>query len=204
MRYFLLAFVLAVVVVIGLAGFRGDISRRPPIEVFPDMDRQPKPRPQARSEFFADGRSSRLPVEGTVARGSAFVESPLSTGMEEGSTNFVAAIPMQVTAELMAKGAERYQIFCAPCHSPTGDGNGITKPFGMGVVANLHDARIIQMTDGEIYHVITQGRNLMMPYDAQLSIEERWAVVAYLRALQLARLGAPDELPEAQRAPFVN
>ena len=202
MRYFLVGFLLVVAMVIGLAGFRGDISRRPGIEVFPDMDRQPKVRPQTPSEFFADGRASRLPVEGTVARGSTYLVTPVTTGTEEGSTNFVAAIPLEVTAELMARGREKFQIFCAPCHSPVGDGNGITKSFGMGVVANLHDARIVQMPDGEIFHVITHGRNLMMPYASQITPEDRWAVVAYVRALQLARLGTAEDLPEAQRAAF--
>ena len=97
MRYFLLAFVLAVGLVIGIAGKRGKISRKPPLEVFSDMDRQPKIRPQTPSEFFADGRASRLPVDGTVARGSHFLEEPLNTGMVTGTTNLVAVNPMKVT-----------------------------------------------------------------------------------------------------------
>lgn len=200
MRYFLLGFLLIVVMVIGLAGFRGDISRQPGIVVIPDMDRQPKLRPQEPSEFFADGRASRLPVEGTVARGSAYAETPISRGMPLGSTNFLETIPVQVTPQLMARGQERYQIFCAPCHSPTGDGNGITKAFGMGVVANLHDPRIVQMPDGEVFYVITHGRNLMMPYASQIEPMDRWAVVAYVRALQLARLGGPEDLAGGQPA----
>ena len=200
MRYFLLGFLLIVVMAVGLAGFRGETSRKPPIIVIPDMDRQPKLRPQEPSEFFADGRASRLPVAGTVARGSAYAETSISRGMEEGSTNFLQTIPVQVTPQLMARGQDRYQIFCAPCHSPTGDGNGVVKTFGMATVANLHDPRIVQLPDGEVFYVITHGRNTMMPYEAQLEPIDRWAVVAYVRALQLARLGGPEDLAGAQPA----
>ncbi len=194
MRYFLLAFLIALALVVGIAGSRGKLSRKPPIEVFPDMDRQPKIRPQTPSAFFADGRSSRLPVEGTVARGSDFLEAPINTGLVTGTTNFVAVNPLKITPELMARGQNRYQIYCAPCHSPLGDGNGITKNFGMAVVANLHDPRIVGLSDGELFYVITHGRNLMGPYRSQIEIEDRWAIVAYVRALQLSALGTQEDL----------
>jgi len=201
MKYFLLAFFIAIVLVTGIAGSRGKLSRKPPIEIFPDMDRQPKIRPQTPSAFFADGRASRLPVQGTVARGSHFLESPTTTGLVTGTTNFVATNPLQVTTQLMARGQQRYQIYCAPCHSPLGDGNGITKSFGMNVLASLHDPRIVQMGDGELFHVITHGRNLMGPYASQIEVEDRWAVVAYLRALQLSALGAQEDLSAPLQPP---
>ena len=94
MRYVLFSLILVVVAVVSIAGFRGSISRKPPIEIFPDMDRQPKIRPQTPSAFFADGRASRLPVEGTVARDSHFLENALTTGLVQGSTNFVAVNPV--------------------------------------------------------------------------------------------------------------
>ena len=194
MRYFLLVFVILVALIAGIAGSRGKLSRKPPIEVIPDMDRQPKIRPQTPSAFFADGRASRLPVAGTVARGSHFLEAPVNTGLVPGTTNFVTFNPLKVTPELMARGQQRYQIYCAPCHSPLGDGNGITKSFGMAVVANLHDPRLVQMTDGELFHVITHGRNLMGPYASQIVVEDRWAVIAYVRALQLSALGTQEDL----------
>ena len=189
MRYFVFILLLVVVAVVSIAGFRGSVSRKPPIEVLPDMDRQPKIRPQTPSTFFADGRASRLPVEGTVARNSHYLENALTTGLVEGSTNFVAINPVQVTETVMERGKQRYQIYCSPCHGLTGDGNGITKQFGMSVVANLHDPRIVEMPDGEIFHVITHGRNLMGPYNSQVEIEDRWAIVAYVRALQFAQYG---------------
>ena len=194
MRYFLLAFIIAVALVVGIAGSRGKLSRKPPIEVIPDMDRQPKIRPQTPSAFFADGRSSRLPVEGTVARGSAFLDAPINTGLVTGTTNFVANNPIKVTPELMARGQNRYQIYCAPCHSPLGDGNGIIKQFGMATVVSLVDPRIVAMPDGEIFHVVTHGRKTMGPYASQVEIEDRWAIVAYVRALQLSALGTQEDL----------
>jgi mono/diheme cytochrome c family protein len=198
-RYFLLIFLIGLALAVGIAGKRGSLSRKPPIEVFSDMDRQPKIRPQTPSDFFADGKASRLPVQGTVSRGSHFLENPTTTGLVTGTTNFVAVNPMKVTEQLMARGQQRYQIYCTPCHSPVGDGNGITKSFGMAVVATLHDPRIVGLPDGELFHVITHGRNLMGPYASQIEVEDRWAIVAYVRALQLAALGRQEDLqPPAQ------
>jgi mono/diheme cytochrome c family protein len=198
--YFCLGFLLLSLATFAIAGKRGSLSRKPPIEVFPDMDRQPKIRPQTPSAFFADGRSSRLPVEGTVARGSHFADVPMNTGRMTGSTNFVEANPLPISELVMERGRERYAISCLPCHSPIGDGNGVTKKFGMAIVANLHDKRIVQMTDGELFNVITFGRNNMGPYGDKVTPEDRWAIIHYLRALQLARLGTPEDLQPAQRA----
>ena len=197
--YFCLGFLLLSLAVFAVAGKRGSMSRKPPIELIPDMDRQPKIRPQEPNAFFADGRGSRLPVEGTVARGSNWQDIPLNTGRESGSTNFVAANPLPVNELVMARGRERFGISCAICHGPTADGNGVTKKFGMAIVANLHDRRIVEMSDGELFSVITHGRNNMGPYGDKLTPEDRWAVIYYLRSLQLARLGYPEDLTPAQR-----
>src|SRR6266568_219521 len=116
MRYVLLLFALSAVMVVAIAGKRGERSRRPPIEIFPDMDRQPKLRPQTVNAFFRDRLSSQLPVAGTVARGSPYEDSPVNTGRIPGTTNFVATIPVPVTAQLLARGQERFNINCAPCH----------------------------------------------------------------------------------------
>ncbi len=199
MRYFLLALVLAVALVFGLAGKRGRISHKPPIEIFSDMDRQPKIRPQTPSVFFADGRASRLPVEGTVARGSQFLEEAMSTGQIPGTTNFVAVTALKVTDQVMARGQQRFQIYCSPCHGLQGDGNGVVKNLGLATVRSLHEPRIVQMGDGEIFYVITNGRNTMGPYASQVPAQDRWAIVAYVRALQLAQLGQPGDLPPNQK-----
>jgi mono/diheme cytochrome c family protein len=199
MRYFVLIFVLTCAVIAGVFGQRGKISRKPPLEVFSDMDRQPKIRPQTPSDFFADGKSSRLPVEGTVARGSHYLDEPLNTGLVTGTTNFLAATPIRVTDQVMARGHQRFEIYCTPCHGLQGDGNGVIKNFGLATTRSLHEPRIVQMTDGEIFNVITHGRNTMGAYASQIRAEDRWAVVAYVRALQLAQLGQPGDLPPDQR-----
>ena len=121
MRYFLLTFGLVVVGVMLVAGKRGDMTRRPPIELFADMDRQPKLRPQQLNAFFPNGISSQLPPPGTVARGSPFQDNAINTGKVPGTTNWVETIPVPVTATLLARGQERYTINCAPCHARTGD-----------------------------------------------------------------------------------
>ena len=87
-----------------------------------------------------------------------------------------------------------------PCHGAQGDGNGITKKYGMAVVANLHDKRIVELTDGEIFNTITYGKGLMGPYGPNVTVEDRWAIIAYLRALQLSQLGTVDDVPEQMRS----
>ncbi|MFN7139138.1 MAG: c-type cytochrome [Limisphaerales bacterium] len=210
MRYFLVFWLLLCVAVVAIAGFRGSTSRRPPIEIFPDMDRQPKLRPQTTFDFFPDGRSSRLPVEGTIAYSKArqvgneevyaFQDHPVNTGRQIGSTNFIENIPVPVTEQLMARGQDRYAISCLPCHGATGDGKGITTRFGMAVVANLHDPRIVRQTDGELFQTITHGRGLMGAYGHIIEPNDRWAIIAYTRALQLARLATPEDVPAELRA----
>jgi len=213
MRYFLLIFVLIAVAVVGVAGFRGDKSRKPPLEIFPDMKRQPKLRPQTANAFFADGLSSRLPVAGTIPRsqpihaGNQLVypwqDSPVTTGFITGTTNFVETNPLPVTDELLQRGEQVFNINCAACHSRLGDGNGVPKRIGaMTVVANLHDKRIVELTDGELFNTISNGKNLMPGYAANVPIQDRWAAIAYLRALQLSRLGSVEDVPEAMREKF--
>lgn len=200
MRYLVLGFILLCAVVVSVAGFRGGTSRRPPIEVFPDMDRQPKLRPQTLNSFFADGSSSRPPVPGTVARGARYEDMPANTGRIPGTTNFVETIPVPITAQLLARGQQRYQINCSPCHGALGDGNGITKKYGMVAVKNLHEPPIVRQPDGEIFNTITYGKNLMGAYGPNVPIEDRWGIIAYLRALQRSRLGTIEDVPEPLRA----
>jgi len=192
---------LAVVAVISIAGFRGSKSRRPPIEVFPDMDRQFKLRPQTKAGFYAwaNNDSSRLQVAGTVAQRDGFYDNTTwaqnarNTGKENGA--FVELNPLPINLQLVQRGQERFGIYCQPCHGAQADGNGITKKLGMTTVANLQDQRIIRMTDGEIFNTISYGKNTMQGYAAQVPVEDRWAIVSYLRALQLSRLGTEAEVP---------
>ena len=211
MRYFLVIFGLCVLVVMGVLGKRGQHFRKPSLYIFPDMEWQLKLRPQKDNAFFTNGLSSQLPVAGTIPRSAPllvgnervypFEDAPVNTGRVTGTTNFVENNPFPITRQLLERGRQRFQINCSPCHGATADGNGITKKIGaMAVVANLHDKRIVEMADGELFFVITNGRNLMGAYGANVTVEDRWAVIAYLRALQLARLGSIDDVPPELRA----
>ena len=214
MRYLLSILLIGAAIgaaVFGTFGLQGKLSRKPPMELFPDMDRQAKLRPQEPTHFFASGVSSQLPPAGTIARSQpietakgavyAFEDSPVNTGKISGTTNFVELNPLAVNAELLRRGREQFNIYCAPCHGALGDGNGITKKLGvMPAVANLHDKRMVEMTDGEMFNTITRGKGLMAAYGATVTAQDRWAIVAYTRALQLSWLGSPDELSAEQRA----
>lgn len=202
MRYFLLIFALTVLTVAIIAGRRGELTRHRPIEVFPDMDRQPKLRPQTGDRFFANGLSSQLPVPGTVARGAAYEDSAVNTGKIPGTTNWVESIPVPVTETLLARGQERFNIYCSRCHGETGAGNGIATKFGMAVIANLHDTtgrKIPQQPDGQIFNTITYGKNLMGAYGGLIPVEDRWAIIAYVRALQFSQLATLNDVPAARR-----
>lgn len=196
----------------GILGLQGKMSRKPPFELFPDMDRQAKLRPQEPFKFMANGVSSQLPPVGTVPRSEAvrtvngavygFENSAVNTGRVAGTTNFVETNPLPVDMALLQHGRERFDIYCAPCHGGLGDGNGITKKIGvMAAVANLHDKRIVEQTDGEVFNTITHGKGVMGALGPLMPASDRWSVVAYLRALQLSRLGTKDELPPVPQAP---
>ncbi len=211
--YIFLILLTGVAVGVGIAGRQGRSSRQPPIEVFPDMDRQLKLRPAQPNDFFTNGLSSQLPPTGTIAQGAPlqtvsgavypFEDAPVNTGRVTGTTNFVGTNPLSVTGLLLWRGRERFNIYCTPCHGALGDGNGITKKLGvMPTVANLQDKRIVEMTDGEIFNTITHGKSTMGAYGPILPVADRWAVIAYLRALQLSQLGSVDDLPSDQRAAF--
>ncbi len=184
-------------VAVGILGFQGRMSRKPPFELFPDMDRQAKLRPQEPNHFFPNGVSSQLAPEGTVARGTpiqtadgpvfGFENSPVNTGCVAGTTNFVETNPLAVNEALIRRGQDRF------------DGNGITKKLGvMPAVANLHDNRIVKLTDGEIFNTITHGKGVMGAVGPLLPTADRWAVVAYLRTLQLSWLGTTNDLSAAE------
>ncbi len=211
MRYFLALFIVSVAVVVGVFGLRGTHSRKPPLYIFPDMERQMKLRPQKPNSFFPNGLSSQIPVPGTVARAAliqtaagpvyGYEDAPVNTGFVTGTTNFVEVNPLRITAGLLKRGQQRFTINCSPCHGQLADGNGITKKIGaMPVVANLHDKRIVSMADGELFYVITNGRNQMGAYGPNVTVEDRWAIIAYLRALQLSELGTLEDLPQELRA----
>ncbi|MFO1450574.1 MAG: cytochrome c [Opitutaceae bacterium] len=201
MRYVYLTTFFVVVLTVGVLGFRGCTATKPPLEVFPDMDRQGKYRPQAESAFFADGRTDRPLPMGVVARGDLRADVALYQG--KGPTGeWVRGIPAAITvdARLLQRGKERYTIYCAPCHGALGDGNGITKSYGMGATPSYHDDRIRIQAEGELFNTITNGKATMLPYADKLEPSDRWAVVAYVRALQRARAGTVADVPASHKA----
>lgn len=203
MRHLYLATLFACVLGVSILGFRGETFTLPPIDIFPEwafpsMENQPKLRPQGHSAFFADGRADRTPPVRTVARGMLREDDHLYRGKDAAGA-FAPGLPAGLTADLklLERGRDRYQIYCAPCHSATGDGKGITSRYGMGATPTYHDDRLRTMPDGEIYNTITNGKNTMLPYADKLIPEDRWAVVAYVRALQRAQQGKPADVTDA-------
>jgi mono/diheme cytochrome c family protein len=202
LRYFYLILGLALLAIIAIAGWRGTHSDKPPLELFPDMKRQPKVRAQRESRFFADGAASRMPVAGTVSRQEPAALDYASTGKM--GDKWGDGIPIEIDAAAMARGQERYMINCAICHGPLGDGQGVVAKIGIPETANLQQDRIRQMADGEIFNVITNGKGeegkwTMFPYRANISIEDRWKIIAYLRALQRSQNMPLAEVPEPLR-----
>lgn len=197
MRYVYLIFIFVVIAVVSVLGFRGAKFDKPPIEVFDDMDHMPKYHPQSESAFFADGRSDRLPVPNTVARGT-FIEDPYMAIGKKGDA-YGSGFPIEVDHAAMERGEERYNIYCAVCHGAAGDGKGRTADYGMTAIANLTMAPYTDMSEGEIFHYIGNGSRSgrMLGYKEKLSVEDRWKVVLYVRALQRAANGTADDLTPA-------
>ena len=224
LRYFFLIFFVAVVCVVSLLGFRSDnilgLGRRsplPPLQIFPDMKHQPKFQPQHDTTFFADGRAARAPIPGTVPIGYTLPHAYYQTGASNrsetsGFSNFPDyfntgkigdvygdGFPVDVNETLLARGQERFNISCAICHGAAAAGDGIIKSYGLVTVASLQDERIRTMPDGQIFSTITNGKNTMGAYGPLIAVEDRWAVIAYLRALQKSQNAKLAELPEAQQ-----
>jgi len=162
---------------------QGCKSSRPPIHVNPNMDWQPRYEAQEASEFFYNGATMRTPVAGTVARGWLREDTRLHTG-KDAAGEYLAESPLASTDELAARGAARYAIFCQPCHSEIGDGDGIITKYGGVPVVSYHEERILNMPDGEIFETITQGKGLMSGYAHVIPAEDRWAIIQHIRGLQ--------------------
>ena len=223
LRGFFLIFLLFTIAIVAVFGFRGQKSTGPPLEVFPDMVRQMKVRAQAPLGFFADGRGARAPVAGTVPIGYEMpkAQNPETQATEVGPWSHPNAsfssgtdyyntgkmgdqwgtgIPLQVTPDLMERGQQRFNITCVMCHGATAAGNGIVKQHGLATVVSLQDDRIRKMSDGEIFNTITNGKNTMMAYGPNIIVPDRWAIIAYLRALQRSQNAAIADVPGEHRA----
>ena len=219
LRFFFSLMLIGGAAVLALAGFRDSTflsskSLVPPIEIFPDMDHQPKFQPQHENAFFADGLSARKPVAGTIPIGYSlpgyYLQSGAKNGTfaQEGFTNtpdyfntgrfgdvFGDGIPTEVTEALVKRGQERFNIHCTACHGKVGMGNGIVSNYGLVAVANLQLDLYKTMPDGQLFYTITNGKNNMGAYGPNIAVEDRWAIVSYIRALQRSQSGKLADLP---------
>lgn len=212
MRNVYLATAFLVVLAVSVLGLRGTKFTQAPMDVFPEwafpgMKRQPKYKPQGSSEFFADGRAARPLPAGVVPANYGPLGQELQTDahyaagkLEDGA--FASGFPasVEVDLKLLEHGQDRFTIYCAPCHGALGDGNGITRQYGMGATPTFHDERLRIMPEGEILNTIIHGKGNMLSYADKLSPDDRWAVIAYVRALQRAQNGSPADVPMAHKS----
>ncbi len=158
-----------------------------------DMHLQPKYNPEVPSNFFTDGRSAREPVPGTIARGELHADELLYTGRING--NVANVFPFAITPEDLNRGRKRYNIYCSPCHDYAGYGNGMIVQRGFPEPPSYHIDRLRNAPVGHLFDVITSGYGIMYSYAARIPAEDRWRIVAYIRALQLSQHAAVQDVP---------
>jgi mono/diheme cytochrome c family protein len=163
-----------------------------------DMHDAPRYDPLEASTFFADGRGSRMLVTNTVARGTLREDLHLYQGKIDGQLTDM--FPMPVTAEVMARGQERFNVFCSPCHGRTGQGNGMVVQRGFRAPPSYHDERLRNAPVGYFFDVMTNGFGAMPDYATQVPVPDRWAIAAYIRALQFSQRATVNEVPADRRA----
>lgn len=169
-------------------------------EIRKAMYDQPKYRPLQKSDFFADGRASRMLIEGTVARGELRDDEFLYTGKEDGAE--ATRFPFPITKEVLLRGQQRYNIYCTPCHDYAGTGQGMVVQRGFKQPTSFHDPRLRSSNPGYFFTVITGGFGQMPNYADQIPVKDRWAIIAYIKALQLSQHATLDDVPESERAQF--
>jgi hypothetical protein len=163
-----------------------------------DMHIQPKYLPYEPTTFFADGRSERQPVPGTVARGQLRLDDLLFTGTENGAES--NRFPFPITKADLDRGRERFNIYCTPCHDYTGSGNGMIVQRGFPHPPSFHTDRLRQAPVGHFFGVMTNGFGAMYSYADRVDVGDRWRIAAYIRVLQLSRNATVDDVPEADRS----
>lgn len=181
-----------------LSCFQGRPSEDPPIHVNPNMDNQEKYLANESSNFFADGATNRMPIPGIVATNEFIEDFPYYLGKEE-SGQYVTKSPVPFTTRTLARGQQRYKIYCAPCHGRVGDGKGIVVNRGYMPPPTFHSANIRSYPDGQIFDIISNGIRNMPSYRHQIQVEDRWAIVAYFRALQRAQNASINDIPTQMR-----
>jgi mono/diheme cytochrome c family protein len=193
MKYFFVALIGLVAVWIVVLGVQGDRHASRPWQWLNEMDQQQKFKPQSESGFYADGRSARMPIPGTIPTSKPVEQDYLLTGTI--GNQWGDGIPVPVTMDLLRRGQERYTINCAVCHGTYGNGQGITTKYGLTGVANLLQDNYRKMTDGEIFNTIGNGKGQMMGYGGNLVPADRWAIVTYVRVLQKAQAATLEDVP---------
>jgi mono/diheme cytochrome c family protein len=183
-------------------------QRQPRIDIFQGMGAQPKLKPQAKNPLFADHRAMRMPVPGTVARGQLRADDHFEHGkvQVDGQWQWAEQYPDQVelTEQLLERGRERFNIFCAPCHGRSGHGQGTVPKAAeeLGTpwnVTSVHAEGVRQQSLGELYNTVKWGKNTMPGYGSQIDTADRWAIVAYMRALQLSQAATVEDVPADRR-----
>lgn len=155
-----------------------------------DMQDQPRYKPFAATDFFGDGRSARPTIDDTVARGQLHLDEARYTGKENGQD--IDYFPIQITRADVARGQERFDIFCSPCHGRLGDGRGMIVMRGLRQPPNYHDPRLVNAPVGHFFDVMTNGYGAMYSYASRVPVDDRWRIAAYIRALQLSENAPPD------------
>lgn len=183
-----------------IARARTTPQRTPRMMIIPDMDKQQKFRPQSVNPIFADSRADRRPVAGTVAQGQLNDDLHMVRGLVDGA--WAVDFPMSVTEAMIKRGQQRYDIFCAPCHGLSGTGNGIVAVRADRLQegtwtppTNLHDVTVRERPVGHLYNTIMNGIRNMPSYGDQIPVADRWAIVAYVRALQRSQNARVDDVP---------
>jgi len=166
-----------------------------------DMHDQPRFKPLAQSDFFTDLRSARMPIDGTVARGQLRDDTYFYTGKL--GANPGDFMPFPINLDTLARGRERFNIYCTPCHSRTGDGNGMIVQRGFRPPPSFHTERLRKAPLGYFFDVMTNGYGAMPDYATQISPRDRWCIVAYIRALQLSQGATTSDIPAGQQVPSV-
>lgn len=158
-----------------------------------DMHNQPKFKPLRQNDFYADKRASRPVIEGTIARGQLNEDTYFYTGKL--GPNPGEVFPFPVTDQVVNRGQERYTIYCTPCHSALGDGNGMIVQRGLRRPPSFHDERLRKAPVGHFFDVMTNGFGAMPDYSSQIAVRDRWAIIAYIRALQLSQNATQADVP---------
>lgn len=190
---------LVVAALLVVTGCQGQPSDRPPIHLNPNMDDQEKYQAYESSEFFADGSAMRTPPLGTVAQGTLRDDPEFATGFDADSVA-IAHAPITATMPVLKRGQERFNIYCSPCHGRVGDGRGIMVNRGYPPPPTFHSDRIRELPDGQVFAVISDGIRNMPGYRFQIPVEDRWAIVLYLRALQRSQNATLDDVPEEKQS----